>query len=247
MDTDYTQIISLADQLTDSEKARIAMQNQMRSLGETDFAQLPSFATMEGGVSFLLAAEKSVTKQLEAAVKAHPIWPFFAGARGCGSKSAGRLLGLLGNPLRYVDQEGELVERTVGSLWHYCGYAPGHDKLIKGEQASYNPTARKQLFVIVGCFIKSGGHYKDVYDARKADTVGRPHAAVCKNTIRPIAGKPAGSNGCGTQAHPEWGAIGAPWRDNHRHYDAIRITAKEFLRDLWVAAGELEAGEQLAA
>jgi hypothetical protein len=247
MNTDYTQIISLADQLTDREKARIAIQNQMRSLGGTDFARLPSYAGAVSGVKFFEAAEKSVTKQLESVVKAHPIWPFFADARGCGPKSAGRLLGLLGNPLCYIDQEGELIERTVGSLWHYCGYAPGHDKRTKGEQMTYNPTARKQLFVITGCFIKSGGHYKDVYDARKLETVGRPHAAVCKNSVRPVAGKPAGSNGCGTQEHPEWGAIGAPWRPNHCHYDAIRITAKEFLKDLWVAAGEQEAGALLAA
>jgi hypothetical protein len=232
---------ALGNKLNYIEQARIALQNQCRSLSETEFRIMPSFAALKSGVGELEVAEKEAIKELEQATKQHPLWSvYFEPINGCGPKSAGRLLALLGDPLRYTNQDDELIERQVSSLWHYCGYAPGYDRHKRGEQGSFNPHARKQLYVMATCLMKSGGHYKDVYDARKEATSGKVHSTKCMNTVRPVAGKPAGSNGCGTQANPEWGEIGAPWRAGHCHKDAIRIMMKTFLKDLYAAAEELE-------
>ena len=242
----YKAITAVADKLNYIEKCRIVLQNQCRSLSESEFRALPATASLQVGVDILVAAEKETVKELEAITKKHPLWiDFFASVRGCGLKSAGRLLGLLDNPLCYINQDDEVVERTVGSLWHYCGYAHGHDKHKSGEQGTFKPRARMHLYVIAECFIRAGGYYADIYYERKAATAGKGHTETCMNTIKPVNGKPMGSNGCGTQAHPEWGAVGAPWRDGHRHKDAIRIMMKTFLKDLYIAADELERGEEL--
>ncbi len=239
--SDYTTITALADQLNATEAARITAENQHRAMGETTRRLLPVYAKLGEYVALMKQCEKVDVKALQEATEAHPLWStFFAGIYGCGAKGAGRLLGVIGDPTCYVNQDGETVQRMVSSLWHYCGYAPGFDKHKRGEQGSYNPTARKVLHNIAAPIIKLRGQpYRDIYDARKAATEGRVHAEPCKNSVKPIAGKPAGSNGCGTQEHPEWGAIGSPWRPEHKNKDAMRVMMKMFLRDLWLAAHEL--------
>lgn len=62
--------------------------------------------------------------------------------------------------------------------------------------------------------------YRDVYDERKAATVGKLHDKPCKR--------------CGPSGHPA--PAGSPWSDAHRHADALRIVGKRFLIDLWVAS-----------
>lgn len=67
---------------------------------------------------------------------------------------------------------------------------------------------------------------RDTYDKRKAHTEGRTHAAPC---VR-----------CGPKGNPA--PVGSPWSDGHRHADALRITSKALLRDLWVEARRIHGG-----
>jgi len=55
------------------------------------------------------------------------------------------------------------------------------------------------------------------------------HQRQCQNKSIP----PNRPNGCGTVAHPEWGAPGSPWRPGHIDMHAHRIVAKAFLKELW--------------
>ena len=56
---------------------------------------------------------------------------------------------------------------------------------------------------------------------------------ICKNKKIP----PTRPNGCGIGVHPEWGAVGAPWRPGHIDMAAHRRLHQQFLNGLWEAAG----------
>jgi hypothetical protein len=71
--------------------------------------------------------------------------------------------------------------------------------------------------------------YFKMFQQPLAETEGRRHERVCRNTHRP-----PGSNGCDITAHPEWGEVGSPWRPGHAQADALRYIEKIMLRDLYL-------------
>lgn len=88
----------------------------------------------------------------------------------------------------------------------------------RGQPANWNANARKILYVIAEVIVKTReSPYRVVYDARKLRTEGRLHAVDCAR--------------CGPSGSPA--KAGEPWSDAHRHADAMRIVAKEVLKDLW--------------
>ena len=80
--------------------------------------------------------------------------------------------------------------------------------------------------VATSCIKQAESPYRAVYDARRAATEGRLHAAPC---VR-----------CGPSGKPA--AEGTPWSKGHQHADALRIVSKAILKDLWRAAREVHAG-----
>ena len=68
-----------------------------------------------------------------------------------------------------------------------------------------------------------GSRWRDVYDARRAVTTERLHAAPC------VRCGPSGKSA----------STGSPWSLGHQHADALRIVSKEILKDLWRAAREI--------
>ena len=245
--------------LDDLEKLRIAQENRYRSL--------TTHGTSEGGVEWgfglddtdpqvaqagamvdaIKALEHQGELQLNRLMRKHPLGPWVKAQRGIGEKQAARLLGIIGDP--YINAAtGQ--PRTVSQLWAYCGLHtlparhPGSDTQMslaggeynvaarrrKGEKANWSDDAKKRAWLIAVSCMKAGGPYRDVYDTRKAATEGRVHAAECVRCGP--AGKPA--------------QIGSPWSDGHRHADALRITSKAILRDLWRESRRLhlEGSEQ---
>ncbi len=77
------------------------------------------------------------------------------------------------------------------------------------------------------CMKQRTSPYRATYDARKAHTEGKAHAVDCVRCGP--AGKPA--------------LPGSPWSDGHRHADALRITSKTILRDLWREARRIHGTE----
>lgn len=76
--------------------------------------------------------ENQAVRDLENAMKRHPIGPWVDSQKGLGYKQVGRLLGAVGDPywrpeLVYTDEEGNVLNvvaegpRSVTSLWAYCG------------------------------------------------------------------------------------------------------------------------------
>lgn len=175
--------------------------------------------------------ECTAIRNLQKELRAHPLGPWVKGMKGVGEKQAARLLGTIGDPY-WNTLHGR--PRLVSELWQYAGHGdPNRSKRRRGQVVEYSPDAKKRTWLIAAkcvTFIDKttcadGAHaeectcspYRVVYDTRKAATAERVHATEC---VR-----------CGPSGHPA--GFGTPWSDGHRHADALRVTGKEILKDLW--------------
>lgn len=221
-----------AESVDDLERARIAGENRLRQLtrDETDAdgedrgfgltLAHPAVKRQADIVAQLQATEHSAVLALQHAMRAHPLGPWVKDQKGIGEKQAARLLASIGDPY-WNTLHGR--SRTVSELWAYCGYdvrAGQGPRRRKGELANWSQAARMRARMIAESIVKAGGPYREVYDTRKASTEGRVHAAQCPQCV--------GSS-----------AVGDPWRDGHRHADALRVVSKTVLRDLWCEARRL--------
>jgi hypothetical protein len=159
-------------------------------------------------------------------------------AHGIGVDLLARLLGHLGDPVIATPHHWEgtgsdrvLVadppfRRTVAQLWQFCGHgAPG--RVRKGMTADElaalgNPNLKMIVHLMAECAMKQmSSPYRVVYDDARAATVDKLHTVEC---VR-----------CGPSGKPA--QPGTPWNPGHQHAHALRVTGKEILRDLWLAAG----------
>lgn len=230
--------------LDDLERQRIAMQNRHRSLTTSGTSENglewgyglderdPQVATFAALVDQAVALEKDAVKALEKAMKRHPLGPWVAAQKGAGNKTVARLLGVIGDPYWHSAEDRP---RTVSELWAYTGHKPGQRRR-KGERANWSDDAKKRTYLIAAGFVKQldpqckrdGGiaehqdgckcsPYRKVYDARREHTREKVHAAEC---VR-----------CGPSGKPA--QPGTPWSPAHQMADAVRVTGKTFLKDLW--------------
>lgn len=236
----------LASSVDDLEKVRKATQSRhrqvTRSVPDEDGVQRglgldvesPFVVSIQSLLEELAKSEKQAVRQLEKAMKQHPLGAWVASIPGVGLKQAARLLAAIGDPYWHLRQDRP---RTVSELWAYAGYhtipstvgdptaadAPSGNvaaRRRKGVKSNWSSEAKTRAYLIAESCVKAIGSenrrrspYRDVYDKRKA------HVKA---------------------THPEWS-------DGHHHNDALRITAKTILKDLWIEARRLheEATEEL--
>lgn len=230
-----------ADVLDDAQDNRIANENRLRQLTRTETdsdgqdrgfgldESHPDVARLAAIVDMLGKVEHQAVLNLARMLRAHPLGPWMKAQKGVGEKQGARLLAVIGDP--YLGPNG--TPRTVSQLWAYCGHGDPSRRKFKGmTQADLftlgNPVAKSRLWLISCACLKAQGPYADVYYARKAATVAREHAREC---VR-----------CGPSGHPA--LVGSPWPDAHRHADALRVTGKTILRDLWLEAKRLHSIEE---
>lgn len=192
----------------------------------------------------LKAIEGSAVKDLEKAMKVHPMGPWVKAQRGLGLKQAGRLLAAIGDPFwRGVivreAEDGEVVTtpegpRTVSALWAYSGLHVAEGVAVrrrKGVQSNWSTNAKTRAYLCAESCVKqlvkpctAEGHDADAcvcspfrvaYDRRKLIT---------------------------RATHAE------DWTDGHRHADAMRYASKEILKAMWIEARRLHvaAGWELS-
>ncbi len=145
--------------------------------------------------------EKELQKALISELKGVPIYEeFLKGVKGIGPMMAGVII-----------SEYDIYKApTVSNLWSFTGLAPGKDKLIKGQKATFNKWLRtKMCGVLAGSFLKSKSPYRKYYDDMKTRL----------------------------EQEEGWKEEKAP---GHRHRAAIRYMVKMFLKDLYVAWRPLE-------
>jgi hypothetical protein len=244
----FSGLATMAEYLTDCERARIAMENRIRSIEQGKTFVLPhQAAVFEAALRSLKTIENRAIKDAEEMMSEHPLgeWASRPDMAGVGMKSLLRLLGSIGDPyVRYAsyDVDGELLEparprRGPAELWAYCGMhvVDGRrPRMKRGEQANWKVEAKKRLYLVAwSCSKNKGCRYYEVKQRAKEAAAAKVHQHECRNSVRPVAGKPMGSNGCGTSAHPEWGAVGSPWRPGHQEAYALGIVGKAILKDLF--------------
>lgn len=177
-----------------------------------------------------LKAEETAMAAISDQVESTAIWThFLAGVRGCGPTMAAVLLSRL-------DIE---LAKNPSQFWKFAGYAVMEDgrgqsrrkeHLVDREYLNKNgeiatkksiqndPWLKTKLYVLATCFLKAGGHYKEIYDGYKARLKAMPPIAEQV----PSEGRPLIST-------VDWAAT----TDGHRHAAAMRYMIKMFLQDLW--------------
>lgn len=213
-------------------------------------------------VEAMKAAEHDAILNLQRALRKHPLAPFQKRHKGLGEKQFARLLAVIGDPY-WNDLHDR--PRTVSELWAYAGFhvirssSSGHEgtdtqssnaaagsnptpgatavtatqrtgapgvapKRTRGQQSNWSEDARKRVWVIASAMPKfPGGHYEQVYRQAREKYADAVHPADCVRCGP--AGKPA--------------LAGSDLSDGHKHARAIRIVAKELLKDMWRESRDL--------
>jgi hypothetical protein len=142
------------------------------------------------------SAERKLARALGAELKGIPVYDeFLSKVKGCGPLMSSVILS-------EYDIE---IATTVSKLWAFTGLAPGRDKLVKGQKATFNKWLRtKMVGVLASSFLRSGSEYRKYYDQMK--------------------GRLENEEGWKEEEKP-----------GHRHRAAIRYMVKMFLKDLYVA------------
>lgn len=149
---------------------------------------------------------------------------------------------------------GEPYDRTLPQFLAWCGIGdpyrrpglmaqPG-ETLTQEQRLSMGKrnTLRPRLYTFTEIVQKGKGNeniasskYGILLAKSKEAGLAKVHTVECRNRNRP----PLGSNGCGIVAHPEWGAVGSPWRKGHAQAHAFRVVQRQFLADLFDVAGRI--------
>lgn len=243
-------LLLYADALDDLERVRIATENRVRSLVQVKGMEgSPEQARLEGLCDGLKAMEHGAELELKRALRSHPLGPWVKRTVGVGEKQGARLLAAIGDP-------GE--RRTVSQLWAYCGYHvlnPSHDAPpAQYASAGVHPLHPDQsqhdsLSLLVGVDPSSDtAHGRTAAHTDAGGVAPRRRKGVKANwnsTAKMRAYLIAES--CIKQRHSPYRAkydtrrahtatTHPEWTDGHSHADALRVVAKEVLKDLWVEA-----------
>lgn len=242
-----------AEIVDDLERTRIANENRLRQLTRTEadsdglergFGMTdddPDVRRLRDLVDGLAALEHTAILNLQRSMRAHPLGPWVKAQRGIGEKQCARLIAAIGDPYWHVAEDRP---RTVSELWAYSGYhtlpssqstsgaqsdcAGGVNvaaRRVKGQKSNWSSDAKMRAYLIAESIVKSGGPWREMYDGRRKTTEGRTHSVPC---VR-----------CGPSGKPA--LPGSEWSAGHRHADALRITAKEILKGLWIESRRLHA------
>lgn len=232
----------LSDSLDDIEQLRIATENRYRMLTRTEVdsdgeyrglgltPEVPSVARVAKMLDNIRVLEHQAALDLQRQLRASPLRPWVLREKGVGEKQAARLLAAIGDPY-WNDLHAR--PRTVSELWAYAGYAVHDgraDRRRKGVQGNWSAAAKTRTYLVAESCMKArtGGHYRDIYEEARAQYADATHPHDC---IR-----------CGPAGQPA--LAGTPLSAGHQHARALRLVAKEILRDLWIEAKTIHEGAQ---
>jgi hypothetical protein len=222
----------------------------------------PSVMRARGLLELVAAAERKAVSNLEKTMATHPLGPWVKRQHGIGLKQGARLIAVIGDPYMRpeIEREDGTIEeerpRTVSELWAYAGMhvvpfdIPGdgqatndthHGPAVVGEPigiaaarrrgtlANWNAQARMRAYLVAAQCVKmpDGSAWRDVYTAAREKYAGAVHRAPC---VR-----------CGPKGKPA--PVGSDLNPGHKHARAIRIVAKNILREMWREAGRIHGAD----
>lgn len=168
--------------------------------------------------------EKDAVRNLEKAMKSHPLGPWVKSQGGVGDKQAARLLSAVGDP--YWNDLHERP-RTVSELWAYAGMHVVLGEAArrrKGVKSNWSTDAKTRAWLIIGSCMKQ---LKSTCES--VDGIAT-HIEGCKCSPYRIAVDERRQHTAGT--HPEW-------TKGHSLADAQRVAAKLLLKNLWIESKRL--------
>jgi hypothetical protein len=202
----------------------------------------------------LVELEAQAIKTLERAMKAHPLGAWVKAQRGLGHKQTGRLLAAIGDPYWNARDNHP---RTVSALWRYTGFDviqtpaptgdedPGGDpdqtgcaahlayvgvapRRRRGERAAWSHAGHMRAILIANSCVKQ----LDRTCTKTDDQPWADHIEDCRcSPYRKV------------YDHGRRKYAGCDITDKHKHQRAVRLAAKEILKDLWIAARQLHTPE----
>lgn len=231
----------------DLERTRISNENRLRQLTRTETdsdgeergfgldESHPDVARLAAIVAGLAKLEHDAVLGLQRQMRKHPMGPWVKAQVGIGEKQAARLLAAIGDPYWNTLHDRP---RTVSQLWAYCGLhvVPGGLGRIDAHVAD-----------------AAGGQTCDPDSQLMPDNHGSPAVGVA---ARRRKGQKANwsadakmrayliATSCMKQRNSPFRevydnrrahtAVTHPdWTDGHSHNDALRVTAKAVLREMW--------------
>ena len=225
--------------------------------------RLPEVARLARMAADLEALEHQAVLNLQRQLRTHPLWPWIKAQKGIGPKQAARLLAAVGDPYWHPLH---LRPRTVSELWAYCGYHTlpvGHGEsdthATRTDGATLRPGQRMAdtQLAHAGSDRTGSDPGQEAHDtqglaARVAARRRRGQRANWSTTAKTRAYLIAES--CMKQRQSPYRAVyeqrrahtatsHPDWTDGHSHNDALRITAKRILRDLWREARRIHQGD----
>lgn len=264
----------LADVVDDLESVRMANANRVRQLTRTGLDKdgeergfgltidHPEVAKLALTVEALEAAEKDAIKNLQRAMRKHPLAGFQKRHKGIGEKQLARLLAVIGDPY-WNDLHGR--PRTVSELWAFAGLhvvktsSSSHaaaDTHRAGATAGTQPHAGSQSERAPQPITAPGVAPKRTRGQRSnwsetarmrvwviASAIPKFPGGTYEQVYREARTKYADSIHtsdcvrCGPAGKPA--PAGTPLSDGHKHARAVRLVAKAILRDLWIEARDL--------
>lgn len=170
------------------------------------------------------AIEDQAVKNLEKAMKVHPLGPWVKTQGGVGNKQAARLLSAVGDP--YWNDLHERP-RTVSELWAYSGLHVTDGEAArrrKGVKSNWSTDAKTRAWLIIGSCQKQ---LKSTCES--VDGIAT-HVEDCKCSPYRVAIDVRRQRTAVT--HPEW-------TKGHSLADAQRVAAKLLLKNLWIESKRL--------
>lgn len=263
----------LADVLDDLERTRIANGNRLQQLTRTEAdsdgeergfgltLEQPAVAQLAAMVTAIRCGEKprkngcclehDATKNLQRAVRKHPLGPWAKATVGVGEKQGARLFAAIGDPYWNTLHDRP---RLVSELWAYCGLHvlpaahcsldsqgsggggskqgdPGHrSSATHGGAAGVAPTRARGQRANWSTTAKMRAYLVAESCIKQARS---PYRAIYDDGRKKYtdAVHAAPCRRCGPSGNPA--ATGTPLSAGHQHARALRLVMKEILRDLW--------------
>lgn len=206
--------------LDDIERIRIAAGNRLEAWDRSPDAggmglpaHLPEQERAAAIHAALAAAEHLAELELKRALRQHPLGAWVKDTVGIGEKQGARLIAAIGDPF-WNARDGR-PRRGPAELWAYCGFDVRNGQAPrrrKGERANWNGEARMRTRLVAETCIMHDG---------KPDKNGKPRS---ESPYRAV-----------------YDRTRATWSDRdttdlHKHNHALRVVAKEILKDLWMQA-----------
>lgn len=252
-------LLLAADLVDDLEKVRIANENRLRSLAGFSLEGTAQASCLADVVNGLVEMEDAAVCALRKTMRQHPLGSWVKATIGVGEKQGARLLASIGDP--YWNPLHQRP-RTVSELWAYCGLhvlPVGHtdhgirNLFADGDQKSPRVVTKPKTDPATGhvdlTTCETHGLPVGVAPRRiRGQRVNwSPEAKVraylvalscMKHRRSPYRTVYDARREHTAETHPEW-------TPGHSHNDALRITSKAILKDLWLEARALHLQQSL--